>query len=666
MNPAKLSRACLCMMGFASVMITTVSVQGQGYIVSGNKIFDSSGNVFYIHGVARSGYEFSPFGDGHFTDADFDAIVRWHVNTVRVPFNQDYFLPDSSCYNSGYLGRLDTALTRANSRGMNVIFDLHWSDRGVAGTCANGQQLMADTRSVTAWQILAARYANDPTVFLELYNEPHGITWECWLSGCMTSQGWQAVGMQQLYDAVRGAGFTNPVLIGGLNFAYDLTGVPTHRLSGVNIAYVTHPYDFGGKQPSDWPSHFGFLTATDPVIATEFGTFDCTAAYTTAAVNYFDAPDGDPTRQMGWTGWAWDSPGSCGYPSLLTNYDSTPSIMGYPEQAALFRYAGLIPPPPPQEALFIVGKTNLGSGDSAVRKRLNNKDIAVLPKTAGTATSGDATDKAIVLISSTANSAEVDNEFADIPVPVLTWSNTGIYPVLGMTGETPNVDYGLTTSQTQLSISDPTHPLAAGLSGVVTVTTNPQDMSWGVPNGSAASVATLVSDASQTGIFGYDQCMDMPSRVAPARRVGFFFSDTTAASLTPQGGQLFDAAVSWATTQPGVPKVSIFASPSSLWPPNHKLNTIDVSMNVSGTADPHPIVNLVSITCDDSCDPATDIVGAVFGTDSREFLLRAERTGNGNGRTYTITYSVTDCAGNKTTAATTVVVPHDQSLQGGN
>lgn len=113
------------------------------------------------------------------------------------------------------------------------------------------------------------------------------------------------------------------------------------------------------------------------------------------------------------------------------------------------------------------------------------------------------------------------------------------------------------------------------------------------------------------------------------------------------------------------------ASPSSLWPPNHKLEPITVAVTVTDNVDPSPSVKLVSITCDDegkinlkpkpklkTCDPA-DVEGAAFGTDDRDFLLRAERLGTGPGRVYEITYSAQDAAGNETTATTPVTVGHD-------
>jgi hypothetical protein len=39
-------------------------------------------------------------------------------------------------------------------------------------------------------------------------------------------------------------------------------------------------------------------------------------------------------------------------------------------------------------------------------------------------------------------------------------------------------------------------------------------------------------------------------------------------------------------------------------------------------------------------------------------MLRAERSGTGGGRVYTVVYTVTGCSGDSSTASATVVVPH--------
>ncbi len=190
---------------------------------------------------------------------------------------------------------------------------------------------MADLNSITFWQQVAARYANRPSVLFELYNEPHDIPWSIWQNGGNTGS-FVAAGMQQLYDAVRGTGAQNIVLIGGLDFAYDLSGVSTHRIQGTNIAYATHPYDKAGKQPANWDAGFGFLTATDPVVATEFGQYECGTSYVAQLIPYMDA------HGMSWTAWVW-YPGDCNGPRVIADWNGTASPgMGTQVQQALLGY----------------------------------------------------------------------------------------------------------------------------------------------------------------------------------------------------------------------------------------------------------------------------------------------------------------------------------------
>lgn len=61
------------------------------------------------------------------------------------------------------------------------------------------------------------------------------------------------------------------------------------------------------------------------------------------------------------------------------------------------------------------------------------------------------------------------------------------------------------------------------------------------------------------------------------------------------------------------------------------------------------------------CNTSNHIQGAEIGSLDTEFMLRAERSGKGNGRIYSITYRAFDLAGNKTSTSATVTVPHDRS-----
>lgn len=329
-------------------LATTISAQqSQDYSVSANHVLDDKGHIYYIHGVDRSSFERSPTGDGHFTQTDFNNIAAWGANTVRIATNQDFLLVDSSCFAPSYLvGYLDPAVMAAHKAGLNVIFDLRWNDGGVAATCATGQQKMADTRSLTFWQIMANHYRNDPRVFFELYNAPQDISWGCWLNGCTTCtlvgcKTW--VGMQQMYNTVRLAGFNNLVIIGGVKDSYELSGVPNNLPSGFNILYAAHVHS--SEPPSSWSNSFGFLTSTYPVLATEFGDDTCTPRYVTSALNYFDAPDGYASNRMGWIGSAWNDPGNCAFRSIIADWNGTPDAMGQPERDRLLSYKK--PPPPP-------------------------------------------------------------------------------------------------------------------------------------------------------------------------------------------------------------------------------------------------------------------------------------------------------------------------------
>jgi hypothetical protein len=312
--------------------------------VSGNKIM-RNGSPFHFYGVNRDSLEWGRDnwggcgGDGHFTDEDFDRIAAWKVTAVRFPLSQANWL-GRRCDAEAYKAMVDGAIAKANARGMEAILDLHWSDvQGRApcdAGCLTGQQPMPDADSITFWQQVSQRYANWERVSFNLYNEPHGVSWDCWRAGGCSVQSettdaygrtvhYTAVGMQQLYDAVRAQGARNLVLIGGLDWAYDLSGVSSgYAIVGENIAYDTHVYTRWHNTTADWDAHFGNLTATHPVTSTEFGSTDCSSADTSSLLRYFAAPGGRSGDRISWTAWSWNEPGSCSQPSLIADWSGTP------------------------------------------------------------------------------------------------------------------------------------------------------------------------------------------------------------------------------------------------------------------------------------------------------------------------------------------------------
>ncbi len=107
------------------------------------------------------------------------------------------------------------------------------------------------------------------------------------------------------------------------------------------------------------------------------------------------------------------------------------------------------------------------------------------------------------------------------------------------------------------------------------------------------------------------------------------------------------------------PAAMLSADPGTIWPPNGKRVPVQATVEASDAGSGVASVTLVSIESNEPAEEGTaDVQDAEFGTDDREFQLRAARLGTGEGRVYTIVYLITDEAGNATTVSTEVRVPH--------
>jgi endoglucanase len=312
-----------------------------GYHVEGNAILNANDDPHLFRGVARPSFEWFPLGEES-SPADYQLMREWGANVVRIAVNQAFWLRDSVTWNievsaETYRDVIALNVRWAQAAGLDVILDLHWSDRGLDEEGA--QHELPDSNSVEFWTQVAEVYGDDSRVLFELYNEPFlgsasptSSDWDAWLNGGETSEGFVGVGMQDLYDAVRGAGASNVVVIGGLVWASDLSGISTRRVQGRDIAYAAHPYDhgYGIATPAYWENQWGFLAATDPILLTEFGNFDCSTAYYEELIAYA------ASENTGWTAWAW-YPGDCEFPSLITDWNGTPSAPGEVVRAALLQ-----------------------------------------------------------------------------------------------------------------------------------------------------------------------------------------------------------------------------------------------------------------------------------------------------------------------------------------
>lgn len=182
-----------------------------------------------------------------------------------------------------------------------------------------------------------------------------------------------------------------------------------------------------------------------------------------------------------------------------------------------------------------------------------------------------------------------------------------------------------------------------------------------VYDGSTTTTVNLVNDgpanccSSPSGGFSYSGTYTFV--VQPGDEYGFQMSGSHFDSARQLKGRL-------TVDEPNVAPVCSSAVPSSdsLWPPNHKFQSIDVNGVTDADGDAVSI-NIDSIFQDEAVDaPGTGNTspdGTGVGTSTAS--VRAERSGDENGRVYHVSFTADDGNGGSCTGVVQVGVPHDQS-----
>lgn len=115
-----------------------------------------------------------------------------------------------------------------------------------------------------------------------------------------------------------------------------------------------------------------------------------------------------------------------------------------------------------------------------------------------------------------------------------------------------------------------------------------------------------------------------------------------------------------------LPTITLTGTQITLWPPNHQYVTVNLAQLVasaSDACDPSVDINdvvIAQVTSDETENGNGDgntLKDIVIANNCKSVQLRSERNGGGNGRVYTIIFSVRDTAGNMTTASAKVTVP---------
>jgi endoglucanase len=322
---------------------------------SGNTLVDSAGNVVQLRGVNRAGTEYmctsgDAIFDGPSDDASLDAIVAWNVNAIRIPLNEDCWLAingvQAQFSGATYQAAIGDYVARAAAKGLYPILELHYTAPGttLAGG-GTGQEPMPDRdHSVAFWTSVATYFKGSGEVIFELFNEPFpdnnsdtAAAWTCWQSGGTCSGvSYTAAGMQELVTAVRTAGAGNLVVLGGVTFSNSLSQWDSHMPTDTanNLAAAWHVYNFNTcNSMSCFTSNVAPVAAGHPVIATEIGENDCAGGFITSVMGWLDGSG------ISYLAYVWNADFDCSSgPSLITDYDGTPTAYGKVYQTHLLSF----------------------------------------------------------------------------------------------------------------------------------------------------------------------------------------------------------------------------------------------------------------------------------------------------------------------------------------
>lgn len=160
---------------------------------------------------------------------------------------------------------------------------------------------------------------------------------------------------------------------------------------------------------------------------------------------------------------------------------------------------------------------------------------------------------------------------------------------------------------------------------------------------------------SWAGIFG--------ARQGAATTVNLPLGVTTATLTVSDGRASATDTVQITVRDTAAPTIATAtASPSELWPPNHKMTPVTVSVSASDRCDPAVRCRIESVASnepengqgDGDTSPDWEITGALT------LKLRAERFGPGSGRVYSIGLHCVDASGNGASRTIAVTVPRQR------
>lgn len=308
--------------------------------VEGKQVLTNDGNPIWLQGVNVVSLEWSAAGE-QVMKASRVAMEQWKANIIRLPVTQKWWFGSGAGQKDGgeaYRKLVDDVVTLIANRGKYVLLDLH--------------QFGAPRQEhAEFWADAATKYKNHPAVLFDLFNEPHGMSWEVWRNGgevqekkkpgeedaflsaeekAKIAETRRSIGMQHLLDTVRETGARNVVLVGGLDYAYDLSGIANgyalEEKGGNGIILSTHIYPW----KKGWAEKVLIVADRYPILVGEVGAgakkMDwLPAEYQEDAVTWVPEMIGFIQKhQFHWTAFAFHPKAG---PPMLEDWNYTPNAV---------------------------------------------------------------------------------------------------------------------------------------------------------------------------------------------------------------------------------------------------------------------------------------------------------------------------------------------------
>jgi endoglucanase len=358
---ASLAALLLGAPGMASAAPLSIAVQGNHFV-------NGAGQTVRLLGANHPSFEYAcafgyAYSDGNTDAQDAAAIASWHATAVRVPLNEDCWLginglpsnsqnPSPALTVGGYRQAVQDYVADLNAAGLYVILDLHWT--APETYAADGQRPMPDGHSVDFWTSVATTFKGNPALVFDVFNEPYSpaavndpgfpVSWSCWKAGgCFLPSSkdsdppnndiqYPAVGMQTLVSTIRATGANQPILLGGLSYANDLSewlaNEPADTLASPQLAASFHNYQ--GEACSNqqcWDGTIAQVAARVPVVTGEFDQDVCQPS--TFDQTYMSWADQHGVGYLAWGWWVLSAQeiadAGCSAYYLTTDHTGTPA-----------------------------------------------------------------------------------------------------------------------------------------------------------------------------------------------------------------------------------------------------------------------------------------------------------------------------------------------------